>query len=448
MEYKINEFMTLKLENGRTFIYLDGKRWKQCYHLFFSNPNESITKEIDSIDEAAHVYDQYMKTKKKQIRIQISPEQEFWGHCSNLQAWVEMNYDTRILHSNLSFPLLKELTKLGDPKAKSIYKEEVAHRFLTGHFSTVIYLLLEDYLEIFTREEIDSLFEKINYKTLVNQKLENYPRLIRKLRKLGVKNHENYFLMEISKIINEMKNEANNKEQKGNLGCISLEKMDLPLIAKHPQSYLLLESLIELIGVERMVIIEKQTGVLDQFLSPIAKEFYLQISSTLQRIVQIRPYVSGHDTKPPGVGIENKKIVYLDLSNCGLKRIPKGMLNQNHLRGLNLAYNEIQSVPEQLYELKKLETLNLSGNAIKSLSESLYKLIHVQKFEIDSNNLNQETREIIRRFAKKREKLLEIYTSTTGKKGAWRGKYTVDFKKWKEQNPEIIEMIARENNLG
>ena len=51
----------------------------------------------------------------------ITPEQEFWGHRSNIQAWVECEYDTRLLHSNLSFPLLKALSDAGDPKAKAIF---------------------------------------------------------------------------------------------------------------------------------------------------------------------------------------------------------------------------------------------------------------------------------------------------------------------------------------
>ena len=76
----------------------------------------------------------------------ISPDQEFWGHCSNLQMWHEHNYDTRLLHSNLSFPLLRKLADVGDPQAMRVFKEEIAKRFESGVPSVQIYLREEGYL--------------------------------------------------------------------------------------------------------------------------------------------------------------------------------------------------------------------------------------------------------------------------------------------------------------
>jgi len=74
--------------------------------------------EIDSIDEAANVYKQSLLGSRivegpvampSQFQNEtITPEEEFWGHCSNLQTWVEHNYDTNILDDNLAFPLLKK----------------------------------------------------------------------------------------------------------------------------------------------------------------------------------------------------------------------------------------------------------------------------------------------------------------------------------------------------
>ena len=47
----------------------------------------------------------------------IAPEEEFWGYCSNLQTWVEHDYDTRLLHSNIAFPLLGRISRAGDKQA-------------------------------------------------------------------------------------------------------------------------------------------------------------------------------------------------------------------------------------------------------------------------------------------------------------------------------------------
>ncbi len=56
------------------------------------------------------------------MRSAILPIKEFWGHCSNLQAWAEYGYDTRLLHPNLAFPLLEKLATVGDPIAKKVFK--------------------------------------------------------------------------------------------------------------------------------------------------------------------------------------------------------------------------------------------------------------------------------------------------------------------------------------
>ena len=55
----------------------------------------------------------------------INPVDEFKGHCSNIQTWFENGYNTQILHSNLSFPLLKALSRTDDPQASKIFKEEI-----------------------------------------------------------------------------------------------------------------------------------------------------------------------------------------------------------------------------------------------------------------------------------------------------------------------------------
>ncbi len=101
IEKEINQYITLKLEHGRTFIYVNGKRFIQCIRLILNIPKSDIHlyDEIDSIDEAAKLYESHLY-QNRVIRAHIgehlprniqniTPEQEFWGHCSNIQAWVE-----------------------------------------------------------------------------------------------------------------------------------------------------------------------------------------------------------------------------------------------------------------------------------------------------------------------------------------------------------------------
>ncbi|MFX0176870.1 MAG: DNRLRE domain-containing protein [Candidatus Hodarchaeota archaeon] len=161
-EKKINDYITLRFENYRTIIYVAGRRIIQCVHLILNIPKDEVPMydDIDSIDEAAdlsHKYGHHLGGFWQGYG--ITPEQEFWGHCSNIQAWVENDYDTRILMSNLSFPLLRELTRAGDPVAKRVYKEEIARRLESGYPSVVQYLLTQGYIEVFTPSEFESILE-------------------------------------------------------------------------------------------------------------------------------------------------------------------------------------------------------------------------------------------------------------------------------------------------
>jgi len=172
-EFKANKRILLRLEGKNTVIYVDEKRINICKRLFIVIPEKSTKKydEIDSIDEASELYNQYLIDNKiykeengklyaSSYSYDIPPEAEFWGHCSNIQAWVEHNYDTRLLHSTLAFPLLKELMKAGDPIAKRVFKEEIATRFLKGHISVKEYLVKEKYLNYLSKGELVCIFEE------------------------------------------------------------------------------------------------------------------------------------------------------------------------------------------------------------------------------------------------------------------------------------------------
>jgi len=73
----------------------------------------------------------------------------------NLQVWVEHDYDTRLLHSTLAFPLLEELAQFNAPKAKIRFREEIAKRLESGYPSVVNFLYEEDFIyRYLTHEEV------------------------------------------------------------------------------------------------------------------------------------------------------------------------------------------------------------------------------------------------------------------------------------------------------
>ncbi len=159
-EYQINDYLTLKLENKATTIYVDGKQFLQCKFLLLNIPIDKVREfdEIESIDEAAERLNHDLEYQNK---ISINPETEFWAHCSNLQVWVEYNYDTRLLHSNLAFPLLKAITDAGDSLAREEFKREIKIRIESFNPPTQQYLIENGYLNYFNSEEREEIFKLI-----------------------------------------------------------------------------------------------------------------------------------------------------------------------------------------------------------------------------------------------------------------------------------------------
>jgi len=154
-----------------------GKRFKQCKYLLLNIAVDDISSfdKIQSVDEAAEeVRARLIKRYGNNYQLgddeddvfddKIPPEVEFWGHCSNMQVWYENNYDTRLLHRWLAFPLLKELTEAGDPVAKKVFREEIAKRYASGHPSVVETLRNGGYLNYLSSDEIGGIIDELKFK--------------------------------------------------------------------------------------------------------------------------------------------------------------------------------------------------------------------------------------------------------------------------------------------
>ena len=169
LKFKINKYLDLRLENGKTNIYINNELFMHCKYLILNIPSgkNEISKVINSIDEAAEIFDCSMEFQNDNIT-SISPEAQFWGHCSNLQAWYENKYNTNLLHSNLAFPLLKKLSDAGDRMAKNVIKDEIAKRFEGGHLNSVNFLLENNYFNYLNKEEQECLFNQSSTKLTEN----------------------------------------------------------------------------------------------------------------------------------------------------------------------------------------------------------------------------------------------------------------------------------------
>ena len=157
---QINEYLEVRFIGGATRIYVEGKEFLHCKYILLINPQEHDNQDqIDSIDEAEKRLNRDLDRRDiKPSDLGISPEEEFWAHVSNLQAWVEHGYDTRLLHSNLSFPLLKKLSLI-DPVARMRFQEEIVSRISARYFPVIAYLMNQNYHDYLTLEQLEVLEE-------------------------------------------------------------------------------------------------------------------------------------------------------------------------------------------------------------------------------------------------------------------------------------------------
>ncbi|MFX0143642.1 MAG: hypothetical protein ACFE9C_06145 [Candidatus Hodarchaeota archaeon] len=173
LKYTINKFLDLRFEDGKTNIYVNNELFRHCKYILLniSNRNSEYDPDIDSVDDIIEPLNGSFGNIRDKTD-NITPEMMFWAHCSNLQAWYENNYNTRLIHSNLSFPLLKQLTKAGDLIARKVFKEEIAIRFESNNITIMQFLLYNGYLDYLNKEEIEIVLIQIKVKfseIIVNQ---------------------------------------------------------------------------------------------------------------------------------------------------------------------------------------------------------------------------------------------------------------------------------------
>ena len=165
--YVLNDYLKIKYEDGNTNIYVKDDYFRQCAYLLINIAKDEVEDfdEIVSIDDVenklSHELHGRSNVTSKEVIYGIDPKQEFIAHCSNMQAWVENDYNTQILHRTIAFPLLKKLVQVGDPKAKRAYKEELAHRLEANELNVVIFFLENKYLADFDEEELEIIIDNM-----------------------------------------------------------------------------------------------------------------------------------------------------------------------------------------------------------------------------------------------------------------------------------------------
>ncbi|MFX1572018.1 MAG: leucine-rich repeat domain-containing protein [Promethearchaeota archaeon] len=379
-EFKINQYLKLKLESGRTNIYVNNSRFIQCMYLLINIPVDKIEEydEIESIDEASVKLDRSMERNHRKV----PPETEFWGHCSNIQAWADNEYDTRILHRNIAFPLLKALVDAGDPIARRKFKEEIAIRYATGHPTVIRYLTQNGYLYYLTEEEFESMLIDIDFPS-IDEYIRN---ILPYLRDVGdsesikqIKKYTTRFvnrfrfkykylilLKAIEKVPEKLRQrfvEIIYQRYKTNRSFPILKFLNKAQISFDNLALKLITYNKNLIGIILEAKVNLKNKLIENFedIKGIEAnyEFIEEIDLSNNRIKSIKGFER----------FTNLKKLYL--KNNYIEKI-EGLRGLYNLELLDLSGNiNIEEIPDSLNELKNLKTLKLTGCRIKKFSESV-----------------------------------------------------------------------------
>jgi len=343
--------------------------FKQCKFLLLEIPVNQITSlnEIESIDEAAEQLDKSLEQENNNDVI-LTPEIEFWGHCSNLQVWNENGYNTRLLHSNLAFPLLKKLTEIGDPKAQKVFKEEILKRLESGYPPVIHYLIKEKFISNIARQD---LFFSI----------------------LDAKEAE--VVLELEKLLDtkfQIDNTNENLEWvKSSLSFENRKITRLQLVGHGLET--IPENVEQLKQLRYLYINGNDFRILPEWIGAFKNLKVLDVRSCeLESLPKtIRKLTTLHD---------------LFLSNNHLQEIPSMLLNLKNLEVLTIDDNNILFLPDSIDLLKKLKIFNVVGNPLKNLPKSILNFKFLKKFLVGEYKLQNESLTIIKKLERKG---IEIY---------------------------------------
>jgi len=362
--FVVNKYLSLRLKEGKTFIYIKEKEFIQCRYLLLNIPFEQID-DIDTLYNIDNLSDEFSELEYHNSKYKIPPEIEFWGHCSNLQVWYEYDYDTRLLHSNLSFPLLKKLNEAGDPLAKKVFKDEIANRFEKGNAKVMAYLLEENLFIDFSQDEILILLENLDVEQIITQDpsllflLLNKINTKEKLYQSRIKWVKELRTVKEIRIENQRLSNLKGLEYFTNLEILNLNENQIEEI----EGLDLLTKLKELNLNHNQI---KDIRGLDNLLD--LKELYLGMN----QIENIN-------------GLENlNNLEIISLYGNKIKKI-KGLDNLSNLKSISLSYNELIDA-EGLHHLNNLEYLDLRGNQLKDVRD-LISLTNSIELQLSDNHL-------------------------------------------------------------
>ncbi|TET57904.1 MAG: leucine-rich repeat domain-containing protein [Promethearchaeota archaeon] len=398
-EFQVNDYITLKLIGDTTNIYINKERFMLCKHLILNIPIEEA-RDIDEIDSIDEVAKRLGWTGNEQIynnetKYNIPPEVEFWGHCSNFQVWYENKYDTRLLHSNIAFRLLKKLTEVGDPLAKKVFKGEISERLNSGYDPVIYYLIKEKYTDYLSKEEllfsilepneaevIIKLEEQLETEFQIDDSDENLEWVYSSF------SIENRHVIRLQMIGFNLKKLPNCIRNLTHLRYLYMNGNEFEVLPDWLKELINLEVL-DLSSCELEVLPEPIVNVLSLRELNLFNNYITELPTSIGNLKHLEKLIIEHNnslTIPDSFGnLKSLKVLYATRS--GIRRLPETIGGLNSIEELHISGNRLTYLPQSIGRLNSLVILDISGNYIKEIPDSIRHLLNLKELLLDSNNL-------------------------------------------------------------
>ena len=386
LEFQINDLIKLKLEDGITNFYVKGELFKLCKHVTFKREVEILEdlSEFESIDELIDKtldedimedIEYYMDPNERSRK--VSPAEEFWVHCSNLQVWKENNYNSLLLHKNLAFPLLKRLTEVGDAVAKKMFQEEIVKRLERGYHPVIEYLQSEGFTEYLNRDNLFSIL--LNYKEyeavhkLFDGKIEEI---------VWYYGFDHELLLEYYNILIFNKSVVGLNLSNKNLKDVPKEIECLPALIYLNLDYNKLKTLPRIIG-DFKDLKELRAG----------NNKFEEIPDEISKLTHLEHlFLDSNNLKtiPKSIGeLKSLKILYLDGNY--IEELPESIGKLKNLKNIGLMCNCLNRLPYSVRELESLRRLDVRSNKLHKLNEEILNIKNLEEIHIDEYLKSEET---------------------------------------------------------
>lgn len=349
LKYKINEHLILHLKGNTTFIYVAGELFQHCKSLAVALPeNMKEFSKINNIESMDELGDLVRKYEDDLLEVEpLSPEEEFWGHCSNIETWYEHDYDTLLIDSGLGFPLLKKLTEVGDKKARKVFKEEIYKRMKSGHYSTLKVMNEMKLSSYLTRDEFWSLFP-VQFAPLrrIEEILGHDFGYEGNSMLFGDKRrpHQGFYTSLMYRL--SFSTEGEGEEMR--LGLLQMSEM--------PE-------------------IEEASW----------EEVFRELGN-MENLRYLNIYRCSIPRIPETFG-KLKDLERVELRNNEIRELPDSMQKLTRLEFISLTDNRIREFPQCLTELKALKILLLIRNELEKIPDAIMNLVNLKELGLGGNNL-------------------------------------------------------------